>query len=154
MKNGIIKTCIIGLIFIGLIGCSQNNNYEGKWVTSIKSKWDGTKSVVRLDIKKNGDNFIINPETEMYKDTGKTIGEMGKNAAWASVKGTSASATLKDGKLMLNPYEGFTYVKNDGTLLGANGEIYKKETPDELNQLKKDATEVFKQIKPQMTLQQ
>lgn len=148
-----IKTGLIGLIVVGLMGCSSKNSYEGKWVTSIRSNFDGTKSVVKLEIKNNGDNFIINPETEMYKDTGKTLGEMGKKAAWVSEKGATVSATLKDGKLMLNPSVGFTYVKNDGTLLGASGEVYKKETPEELNQLKKDATETFKKIKPQMAVQ-
>lgn len=138
----------------GLAGCSQGNKFEGKWITSVRSMWDGARHVERLDIKKNGKTYIINPSTEMFKDTGKTIGEMGKKAVWSTDNGTPLSATPQEEKLMINPLVGLTYVKNDGTLLGPNGEVYKKETPEELNKLKKEAAEVFKQIKPQMSIQQ
>lgn len=133
-------------------GCGQGSEYEGKWVSLIRSDWDGTKIVQKLDIKKNGDNYIITPTTEQYKDTGKTVGEMGKKATWSVDSEKPISATLKDGRLQIDMFFNLTFVKNDGTLLGSRGEIYKKETPEELTKLKEEATSTFKQKYPKMTI--
>jgi virulence-associated protein VagC len=151
MKKWILVLFI--MIFSSIItGCGQGSEYEGKWVSIIKSDWDGTKVVQKLDIKKNGENYIITPTTEQYRDTGKTVGEMGKKAIWNSVTEKPISATLKDGRLVIDMFSNFTFVKNDGTILGSRGETYKKETSEEFTKLKAEATAKFKEKHPNMTI--
>ncbi|CVK21651.1 hypothetical protein [Sporomusa sphaeroides] len=146
---------LISLILIGILtGCGQGNEYEGKWITSVASNWDGAKILRKLEIRKNGENYILNLSIEEYKDTGKTLGQMGKRAAWKTVSATPISATLKDGKLIIDSSTAFTYIKSDGTILGPKGEIYKKETTEEYNRLKSESAAVFKQKYPKVIIEE
>ena len=131
-----------------VVGCSQRGNFEGKWIASDKSSWDGSKFVRKLAIKRNGENFLLYPTVEQYRDTGRTAGDMGKNAVWSSSPSGTVSATLKDGKLMVNPIFSFTFVKSDGTVLRPEGEVYKRESVEEFSKLKKEAFDSYKEKNP------
>lgn len=144
---------LVLLVLTGLIaGCgSPGSEYEGKWVASVKSMFDSTILAEKMEIKKNEQNYIINFSTEHYSNIGK-----GK-AAWTKFEKMgpkTISATLKDGRLVAGPLASYTFVKNDGTILGPNGEVYKKESPEELNRVKKEATEVYKKRYPQITIEE
>ena len=145
----------MAILMIYIAGCGTNASYEGKWIASAKSTWDGTIEVQKLDIKKNGDNYIITASTDKYKDVGKTFDESGKTAAWEIGKPQQpVSATLsKDGKLIINPFASLTYVKDSNSILGINGENFKRETQEELEKLKKEAAESFLKRYPKMTIQ-
>lgn len=56
-------------------------------------------------------------------------------------------------KLVINPFASLTYMEKDRTLLGPKGEIYKKESPELLASLKKDAAEVFQKEYPTASIQ-
>lgn len=146
---------LVMVVLTGIMaGCGQGSEYEGKWVAAVKSDWDGSKIVVKLDIKKNGENYIINSAAEQYRDTAKIVGEAGKKAAWSVSEGKPVSATLKDGKLAIDPFRAFTFIKADGTILGPNGEVYKKETVEEVKKLKQEATATFKEKNPKMIIEE
>jgi hypothetical protein len=152
-KCGFLLVVVI-MMAGAMAGCSKGGSeYEGKWSTSIRSDWDGTTSIERLDTTRNGENFIIKTSREQYEDTGVTIGEKGKKAAWKASAVTPVSATLKDGKLMISPVVGLTFVKSDGTILGPRGEIYTKDTPENYAQRKTAATETYKKLKPRMVVE-
>jgi hypothetical protein len=149
------RSLLFALVLAGSVaGCSQQGNFEGKWVAGDKSHWDGTKFVRKLEIKRNGENFLLYPTMEQYRDTGRTVGDAGKNAAWSSSALDTVSATVKDGKLMVNPVFSYTYVKGDGTVLGPEGEVYKRETIEEFNKLKKEASESYKEKNPKTIIEQ
>lgn len=147
MKKTIFILALI--VFTGIFtGCSNSENqYEGKWVSITKNDWDSTNTINKMEIKKNGENYIINTSKERYKDTGpKTI--------WSVVSEKPINATLKDEKLVLNPSIVLTFIKSDKTILGPKGELYKKETPEELDRLKKETMDQYKKQFPKETIEE
>ena len=134
------------------VGCDKGGNFEGRWVAPEKSKWDRTIFIRRLDITRNDKNFIIKTSTESYARS-EGILQRGGKATWSASPGATASATLEEGKLIVNPFASFTFVEKEGTLLGPAGEVYRKETPNILAALKKDAAESFKKAYPTASIQ-
>lgn len=151
LKKGILVLIILVLAGV-LAGCGKGSEYVGKWVTIYVNKWNGDKIIKRLEIKRNGENFLVNENIESYKDTAKSPGDMGKRVAWHVSTGNPITATLKDGILTINAMPIFTFVKADGTILGPTGEVYKRETPKLLKQYKQEATEAFKKDNPKVTI--
>ena len=40
----------MAILMIYIAGCGTNASYEGKWIASAKSTWDGTIEVQKLDM--------------------------------------------------------------------------------------------------------
>jgi hypothetical protein len=120
-------TLLLPLIVL-MWGCqpSLGDKYLGKWISTEKNLFDGSPTLLEMVIEKNGDNFIVTHRA---------------TAAYTSKpKEAKISASLTaDGKLSLNVN---AFVSNmivcnekDGALLW-NGVSFKKETPENLAQIK------------------
>jgi hypothetical protein len=115
-------------LIILIWGCqsSPGDKYLGKWISAEKNLFDGSPTLIQMDIEKNGNNYIIT---------------IGKSATYTSKPiETKISASLtNDGKLNLdiNTFisNAIVYNEKDGTLLWG-GVSFKKETPENLAQLK------------------
>lgn len=120
-------TLLLPLIVL-MWGCqaSPGDKYLGKWISTEKNSFDGSPTLLEMVIEKNGDNFIVTHRaTASYTSKPKEVK-------------ISASLTA-DGKLSLdvNAFVSNMIICNekDGTLLW-NGVSFKKETPENLAQIK------------------
>ena len=149
MKFKTIKLFMMLLVVVILSGCG-GPQYEGKWLGSTKSDWDGTTEVQKLDIKKNGENYIITFATERFVPVGKI---MDFKVTWKEQQSQPVSAILKDGKLVVDPYRSYTLVKDTGTILGPRGETYKIENDSDHQKLKEEAKAVYLNKHPKTTIE-
>lgn len=149
MKKNILIMVTMFLVMLILSGCG-GPQYEGKWLGSTKSDWDGTTEVQKLDIKKNGENYIVTFATERFVPVGKI---MDFKVTWKEQQSQPVSATLKDGKLVIDPYRSYTLVKDTGTILGPKGETYKVENENDHQKLKEEAKSVYLNKHPKTTFE-
>lgn len=112
MKRNFILTMLVILISVFFVGCGQSGSeYLGKWV-NIKS------ADYKLEIKKNGDNFIV----------AQTIPNFFSRSADDKELTHEYPAILKDGVLTINADFGqvtVAHVKEDDTILLKEGK-YKR----------------------------
>ena len=151
MKKWIVASLLL-MLLIPVAGCGkQGSEYAGKWICADKNAWDGSMMVRRLDIRQNGENWIVSESVEAYEYRGPVNAQWGE---WKASAPQTISATLKDGKLFVNPFFAFTYVQSNATLLNPSGKAYIKETADELGKMQNAATEDFKKRNPKLTIKE
>ena len=143
---------VVLMLAIAAAGCGKpGSEYVGKWLCADKNAWDGSKMVRRLTIQQNGENFIVSESVESYEYRGPMHQQWGE---WKASKPQTTSATLKEGKLAINPFFSFTYVQSNATLIDPSGKVYMKETADELGKMKKAATADFQKRNPKLTIKE
>lgn len=131
------------LIFASLIsGCSdEGEKYIGNWVGIAYPNDLAHSPVYQISIEKNGDNYLIKSKYSNYDEYNKD-----NQLVWQDDPGSTKTATLKDGKLVVDGTMGAdTIVLNekDGTLLyPAAG--------DKLTLIKDDNGEKFKELQKQV----
>ena len=151
MKKWIVASLLL-LLLIPVAGCGkQGSEYAGKWICADKNAWDGSMMVRRLDIKQNGENWLVSESVEAYESRGPINKQWGE---WKASAPQTTSATLKDGKLVVNPFFAFTYIQSNATLLNPSGKAYIKETADELGKMKNAAKEDFKKRNPKLSIKE
>ncbi len=142
MKKLAVLFTLVLVLLVAACGGKPGSEYEGKWIAITKSWYDGTKIIRKMDIKRNGDNFIITPSVECNEVDRSNKGSQ-DNAPWKVTEQKPISATLKDGRLSIMSELALTYVKDKGTILGYEGEIYVKDTPEVFAKMKKESEESF-----------
>ena len=138
--------CIMSLLLLTMVfaGCSnEGDKYIGKW-TGLENPDNPRSYVYQMTIEKNGDNFVIKRKLGNYNEF-----QPDRKLEWQDSSEKTASATLKDGKLVSGneiASTTYTYIEKDNTLLySGQGGIYLQKDDDGkvLENLKKQASEAL-----------
>lgn len=117
------------LLTMVFAGCSnEGDKYIGKW-TGLENPDNPRSYVYQMTIEKNGDNFVIKRKLGNYNEF-----QPDRKLEWQDSSEKTASATLKDGKLISGneiASTTYTYIEKDNTLLySGQGGIYLQKDDD------------------------
>ena len=150
--------CVAGAVAAFLLP-QFTKNFTGDFVGPAKVPGTGW-SVLRLHIEKHGDDFDVTARADHYRrvDNADFTGNLNQphEYRWDDTLSASYRARMVGNDLVLDQTMGFILSagKLTGTLVMPDGTLFKKDTPENYQALKKELTERLRQREPEAIIRE
>ena len=150
--------CVAGAVAAFLLP-QFTKNFTGNFVGPAKVPGTGW-SVLRLHIEKHGDDFDVTARADHYRrvDNADFTGNLNQphEYRWDDTLSASYRARMVGNDLVLDQTMGFILSagKLTGTLVMPDGTLFKKDTPENYQALKKELTERLRQREPEAIIRE